>query len=121
MTWRALSEEELWDMINEETARMGIRQGRLWEVMRIFPGKWRLRGWGDEGGGFWAVGLLGELVLWYNDIEEGFNISPYNVYGEIGEYRCSQDELGLAVQKLLWLVETGETFSYAGPPRPLGT
>ena len=119
MTWEPLGEEALWDMINAETARMGIRQRRFWEAMRIFPAKWRLPVWGDEGGGFWAVALMGELVLWYNDIEDGFNISPYSDYGVIGEYRCSQEELTLAVQKLLWLAETGEGFSYAGPPRPL--
>ena len=106
MDWEPVSEEVLWDLINAETARMDVRSRRLWDVIFVYPAKWRLPGWGEEGGGFWAVGLFGERVLWYNDIEEGFNISPYSEYGEIGEYRCSQEELTCAVHKLLRLVET---------------
>ncbi|HEV3309631.1 MAG TPA: hypothetical protein VG815_03835 [Chloroflexota bacterium] len=37
-------------------------------------------------------------VIWYNDIEQGFNISPYAEHGAIGDYRCDQG----SVQPVLW-------------------
>ena len=106
-------------MIVDAEARMDIPQARLWDVIQTEPEKWQCPPWGDMGGGFWVVGLVGSLVLWYNDIEEGFNLSPWTQYGTIGEYRCSQDELEHALQNLLRLIETGEGFRYMGPPVPL--
>jgi hypothetical protein len=34
---------------------------RIWEVIKITPEKWQQRPYGDAGGGFWAVGLIGRL------------------------------------------------------------
>jgi hypothetical protein len=41
-------------------------------------------------------------VLWYNDIEDGFNVSRFVQWGEIpsDEYWCSQDPLQYALPKL---------------------
>ena len=30
-------------------------------------------------GVFWVVGLIGRTVIWYNDIEEGFNRSAFDL------------------------------------------
>lgn len=48
---------------------------------------------GAEGGGFWVVAIFGSRVLYFNDHEEGFNISPYSKYGTIDEYNCGQSAL----------------------------
>ena len=80
---------------------MSIPQRRLWETIKISPEKWREESYGEEGGGFWVVAIFGNSVIWYNDIEEGFNRSSYSTYGTIGEYFGNQDELELAVQYLL--------------------
>ena len=109
-------------MLNSAWRRMTPAQRRLWEAIRIEPAKWTQHPYGDMGGGFWAVGVLGRQVVWFNDIEDGFNCSEYTAYGAIGAYWCNQDQLEWTVQHLLNLVTTGESTSYhAGPPQNLAS
>ncbi|MEM8946958.1 MAG: hypothetical protein AAGD11_17415 [Planctomycetota bacterium] len=108
MTRQPLSEEKLWDFMNEAWDRMSIEQRRFWDLVRVSPQKWKLSPWGDQGGGFWAVGLIGNTVLWYNDIEGGFNRSRYSAFGTIDEYWCNQDKLEWTVQFTLYQIRTGE-------------
>ena len=86
---------------------MSATQLRLWHAVRIEPVKWQQHPFGDAGGGFWAVALIGQTVLWYNDVEEGFNRSRYSKLGTIDDYWCNQDELELAVQYLMNAIEHG--------------
>lgn len=108
MTWQPLAELELWDLMNEAWDRMSIEQRRLWEQIRVSPTKWKLDPWGDQGGGFWVIAVIGNTVLWYNDIENGFNRSKYSTIGTIDEYCCNQDELEWTVQFILKQIQTGE-------------
>jgi hypothetical protein len=71
-----------------------------WERIRIEPEKWRCSPWGDETGGFWAVAIDDGQVLWFNDIEEGFNWSRYSTRGTIDEYFCNQDELEMIFERI---------------------
>jgi hypothetical protein len=118
--WHPISVEELRDLINGGLERMNAAQRRLWDLIKITPEKWRQFPHGAESEGFWAVALIGETVLWYNDIEEGFNRSSYREVGTIDEYFCDQDELEWAVQALLRRIETGEEVGRFGPPVTLG-
>lgn len=79
----------------------------LWNAIRIEPEKWQQHPYGDEGRGFWAVGLIGRTVLWYNDRENGFNRSQFTVYGTIDDYWCNQDELETTLQYLVTSLEQG--------------
>lgn len=72
----------------------------FWNLIKIAPRKWQEKEYGNEGGGFWAVAILGNVVVFYNDIEEGFNLSSYNTYGHISEYWCEQSELDWTVKLL---------------------
>lgn len=63
--------------------------------------------YGDGGNGFWVVAIVGETVIWYNDIEDGFNRSRYSVYGEIEDYWCNQDELEIAIDYLMTTLDRG--------------
>ena len=65
----------------------------FWKRVRVQPVKWSLPPWGDSGCGFWVVGVMGQNCIWYNDIEDGFNESRFEEFGQIGEYQCSQSEL----------------------------
>jgi hypothetical protein len=69
------------------------------------PIKWVEEKHGEDGGGFWVVAVCETKIIWYNDIEEGFNISEYKVYGHIGEYNCNQDELSWSISKLFDLIK----------------
>lgn len=91
--WTPISYDELNRKILEfEKTQMGELYN-FWSTIKIDPAKWEEETYSLEGGVFWAVALIGKLVIWYNDIEEGFNISKYNDYGIISEYWCNQDEL----------------------------
>ena len=86
---------------------MSPEQLRLWRAMRIEPEKWKQRPYGDQGNGFWVVGLIGRTVIWYNDIEEGFNRSEFAKYGTIKDYWRNDDELEVTVQYILNAMSQG--------------
>jgi hypothetical protein len=44
-----------------------------------------------------VVARRGNEVIYWEDVEEGFNASPIDAAGRILEHWCSQDELGLAL------------------------
>ncbi|MBF0202014.1 MAG: hypothetical protein HQK66_12020 [Desulfamplus sp.] len=52
---------------------------------------------------FFVVAIKGEEALYYEDIEEGFNISKISPEGYILEHWCNQDSLNRAVRK--WVEE----------------
>src|SRR6476660_8959022 len=84
---RALLEREL------VGCSYGARQ--FFATVAFDPVRWNQSPCGDETGGFWAVAAKGDRVLWYNHIEEGFNVSRFDNRGEIprNEYWCNQDNL----------------------------
>jgi len=107
MDWSPISEVDLWGDINSAYERMKPEQRKAWEVIKIQPEKWTQEPWGNEGGGFWVVAIIGNSVIWFNDIEDGYNQSNYTKYGTINEYWCNQDELELAVQKIINMFKGG--------------
>ena len=119
MLWKPIIEEAIWEKLNKGRIEMNARQAKLWDVIRIQPEKWVQEPWGTAGGGFWVVGLIGSMVIWFNDIEDGFNRSSYARYGIIKDYWCNQNELERAIQEVLDIIDTGyETGGFAGPPQP---
>lgn len=105
--WEPISEVALRARIDQGVARMNPAQLRLWETVRVEPEKWQQHPYGDPGSGFWVVALIGRTVLWFNDLEDGFNRSRYTTYGTIDDYWCNQDELELAIQYLGNAIEQG--------------
>ncbi len=79
---------------------MNSKLADFWNSVRITPVKWEEDEYGQEGSGFWAVAIFNSHVIWYNDIEEGFNYSSYTSYGKIDEYKCEQDELHICLNKI---------------------
>mgnify|MGYP001144847266 CR=1 FL=1 len=119
MAWEPISEAEIWDELNQAASRMTVPQERFWEAIRIPPEKWAQEPYGNLGGGFWAVAVIGRIVVWFNDIEDGFNFSRYSAHGTIGQYFANQDELELVIQELMEIVRTGYRIGgQFGPPRP---
>ena len=60
-----------------------------WARIRIEPATWRCSPHSE----FWAVAVAEDRVLWFNDIEEGFNWSHFSTPGTIDEYLTNQTEL----------------------------
>lgn len=101
MSWRPITEEEVQYKLKKDVDRMNQEQKCFWDMIAIVPEKWEQHPYGNEGKGFWSVALLGKIVVWYNDIEEGFNYSRYARYGVIDEYKSDQTELEFIIQRFL--------------------
>lgn len=118
--WKPISESELYDKIQNTETNLNGELWNFWQLIRINPEKWKEKKYGDEGGGFWVVAICGRKVIWYNDIEEGFNISDYKTYGEIDGYFCNQDVLSFSVTRLFDLVKFGgNIIGQSSPPQNL--
>jgi len=107
MSWEPISEVAIWDDINKAVDRMSLEQKRVWEVIKILPEKWQEKTYGDFGGGFWVVAIIGNSVIWFNDIEDGYNQSVYTKYGHIDKYWCDQSRLEWAVQNVINVLGNG--------------
>jgi hypothetical protein len=116
MVWRPISESELCELIARELAECSSEEQAWFARVAVPATKWQQSPWGDLGGGFWAVAVVDDRVLWYNDIEDGFNVSRFDVSGTIpaGEYWCNQDSIKWALPAL-----AGKARTRLGPPRPI--
>lgn len=85
-----LSRESLDAMIVEALAEADDDVRAAWEQIRVEPVRWRCTPWGDATGGFWVVAVNGREVTWYNEVEEGFNTTPFSESGTIDAYHCDQ-------------------------------
>jgi hypothetical protein len=63
-----------------------------------------------------VVARNGEQVIYYEDVEEGFNVSPISPDGRILEHWCNQDELRFALNA--WIDGRGLP-SRLGPAVPV--
>jgi hypothetical protein len=81
--WKPTNIDELEAMIEESELDMSKGYRKFWDYIKINPEKWDLSPMGDEGGGFWVVAVIGKTCIYYNDIEEGFNMSSYETFGRI--------------------------------------
>ena len=93
--WSPITPEALREQVEADLPIMDPGEVRVWHLIRIPPVKWQLTPWGDLGGGFWVVGLIGRLAVWYNDIEGGFELARYDDFGVLPpeQYHCNQGGL----------------------------
>lgn len=112
--WKPISLAELNAIIDEDVEECTPEMRALYERVAVRAEKWARPPWGERGGGFWAIAVFEGRVLWYNDIERGFNVSPFSHWGEIGDYVCNQDELRWALPRLL-----GDGEIRLGAPEPI--
>jgi len=105
--WTAITKTELQEKINESEKALSDEPLIFWQLIRVNPIKWSEKEYGVEGDGFWVVGILGTKVVWYNDIEEGFNFSSYITYGQIDDYSANQYELNELIIQILDLMKLG--------------
>ncbi len=107
MEWRPITLESLTKHIELLEYLFSEEQKSFWNLIKVKPEKWTEATMGDEGGGFWVVAIFGHRALYYNDIEEGFNISTYHKYGVIDEYYAGQSELHEIIGSLFDEIKRG--------------
>jgi hypothetical protein len=87
---RPISRDELEALVREGLERADDEVVAAWATIQIEAQKWRCPAWEEAGREFWAVGVRNDNVVWYNDVEGGFNTSRMERWGIIGEYWCNQ-------------------------------
>jgi hypothetical protein len=95
MTYAGLTRAQLDQMIADGLAEADDAVRAAWERMRIEPETWRCNLRTDTEAWFWVVAERDGRVVWYNDIEGGFNESGYSQRGVIAEYRCNQTDFAV--------------------------
>jgi len=63
MTWTPISREDLEGLIQSGQGAMNEDLLRFWSLIKIEPVKWQETRYGNEGGGFWVVAIIGNHVL----------------------------------------------------------
>lgn len=113
----SISEAQVWNDINNAYDRMNLEQKRVWNVIKVQPEKWRQAPKWNMDKDFWVVAIIGCNVIWFNDIEDGYNQSTYTKFGTINTYWCNQDTLETAVQNIINFLGNGyDSAGRAGPP-----
>src|SRR5262245_54143299 len=110
--WQPMSEDKLRSLITKGETAMEPALLAFWQQIRMRPAKWALPPWGDVGGGFWVVAVVGQECVWYNDIEDGFNVSRYKTPGRIADYWCNQSELHHCIAGLFAAPDRGDGGSH---------
>lgn len=91
--WTPISLAELKELILRGRLELEEELLNFWNLIKIEPEKWQEKDYVAEGGGFWVVAIFGNEVIYYNDIEEGFNVAEYEIYGHIKTCWANQDAL----------------------------
>ena len=92
-----LSYKELIEIIEKEKLELEKKEIEEWKKVEIIPKLWKIR---DKSYFMWAVGIKEDRVIFYNEIEEGFNISIYHSKGIINDCWCNQDTIRQTLHSL---------------------
>jgi len=99
-TWQPISKTELEQIIKEELDQCTPEQKALFAKYKVDPYKASIIRNGTKEDLF-IVAVRDAEVMYYEDVEEGFNFSLLNEDGSIKDHWCNQDELKHAL--LHWL------------------
>ena len=99
--WRPASKESILKDIEYCNDILSLQPDclKFWEYVKIEPEKW-IEKTMAEINGFWVVAIMGKSIIYYNDVEEGYNCSPFTTYGIIDEYYPVQIELYQMIESL---------------------
>lgn len=90
--WRPIEREELEQIIREDLAACTPEQQAVFERYRVPLRKAPIERYGKLEYVF-IVAQRGNEVMYFEDIDEGFNFSPIDAEGKILQHWCNQDEL----------------------------
>ncbi|NIK44720.1 hypothetical protein [Xanthomonas arboricola] len=91
-TWQPITVEELKALIAEQLIECSTDQHEIFERSKVTPYLASIARLGNTETVF-VVAKVGDVILYYEDVEEGFNISRLSPDGAIATPRCEQWEL----------------------------
>lgn len=115
--WKHTTEEELNKIIAEDLKECTAGQIALFDKVKVRPRTTPIVRYGKLEKVFVVAESEGE-VIYYEDIDEGFNISPLTGDGKIAQHWCNDDKLGWALER--WLTPNGQYYNL-GPAQPLAS
>lgn len=98
-TWQPISAVEIDALLAAQITNCSPEQQELFERFKIIPQLVPITRLGNAEAVF-VVAKRGDLVLYYEDVEDGFNISTLAPDGTIATPGCEQWELGHALGHL---------------------
>lgn len=96
MGWRPATVEEVKKIVQEDLAVCDQEQIAAFERYAIEPYCAPILRYGKEELVV-VVARRGNAAIYWEDVEEGFNLSPLASDGRILEHWCNQDRLGIAL------------------------
>jgi len=84
---------KLIEILNVEESFLTEEQKKVWSKIKIPPEQWTLMDVNFSNEKFWAVGICGRYVIWYNNIEEGFICDIYCEYKILKNYYADQNRI----------------------------
>jgi hypothetical protein len=99
-TWKPITDEEFATLFEEQYGELDEKERRAFDRFRVEPWKATIRRSeiaGDEL--VFVVAEVGGRVLYYDDVEDGFNISPADEFGRILRSGGSSNTLQEAVNR----------------------
>ncbi len=103
-TWKPTTLSELQAILSEDLSRCTPEQRRLWESCSVTPRLVPIVRYGSQEQVFVVAERQREAIYW-EDVEQGFNISPLGSNGDILEHWCNQDELAFALDRWLHRIQ----------------
>ncbi|WNH53872.1 hypothetical protein [Stenotrophomonas oahuensis] len=91
-TWQPISAEELEALVVSQLSECSTEQQRFFEQCKVVPYLAKIERLGTVETVF-VVARTGNIALYYEDVEEGFNISELQPDGSILNPACEQWEL----------------------------
>jgi hypothetical protein len=97
-TWEPISESELKELLARQLQDCDASLRATYEAYRVEPYQVPISRFGKWEQAF-VVARKGLEVMYYEDVEEGFNLSRLTLEGSIMEPGYNQDELKFALQR----------------------
>jgi hypothetical protein len=100
MNWSPISEVELKDLILEQLTPLNKAESEFYEAIKVPFRKVFI----ERSGALEKVFIVAELpdgVVFYEDVEEGFEFTVLNTLGVISDYSASQLELSHVIRQLM--------------------
>ena len=99
-TWQPITVEELDSLVAAELSDCSVEQQQFFERYKVAPRLVPIERFGNVESVF-VVAQIHDLVLYYEDVEEGFNISALSADGAIASPGYEQWELRHALSRLV--------------------
>jgi hypothetical protein len=115
MRWKPATIEDVRKIVSDSLARCDLAQVATFRENSVEPFLAPIVRYGEMGQVV-VVARKGQRVIFWEDIEEGFNESAISRDGQILEHWCNQDELAWALN--FW-IDGKEKPRRCGPARPM--